>query len=68
MKTVIDQDIRMYHGDLLDKLNSIGSNEAIKNSVIDLMNTEYLVSNVRKTQSDSTSVDKLQSRYTMALK
>lgn len=33
-----------------------------------MIQTEYLVNNIVKTQKDSTSVDKLQSRYAMAMK
>ena len=65
---MIEQHIRKNHANVFKKLDDVSNLKGIENEVVNLIRTQYIVSNIMKTEKDTTSVTKLQSRYATALK
>jgi hypothetical protein len=68
VQAVIDQDIRVNHKDFLAKFDKIENVKYVAEDMMNLIKTNYLVGNIMKTEKDVTSVPKLQTRYSLALK
>lgn len=66
--TVMDQHVRQKYGDVFDKFSKIDRYSNVRDEVMNLINTQQLVTSNMRLYGDVSSVTKLQSRYSYAMR